>query len=161
MSVVVVGNPKPMSRTRHAAELIVQRLTSKAPDQVIDLTDLGQDLLAWGSPAVTTAVSTVKSTDLLVVASPTFKGTYSGLLKLFLDQIPAGALRGTVAFPVMLGAARNHAMAPELLLRPVLVELGCSCPASGLFLLDSEYADTPELTVWLDIARHFVPAATR
>lgn len=159
MSVVVVGNPKPQSRTRHAAELIAQRLTGNAADHVIDVIELGPALLGRGAPAVAAAVDTAASTRVLVVASPTFKGTYSGVLKLFLDQIPAGRLRGTVAFPVMLGAARNHAMAPELLLRPVLVELGCSCPAPGLFLLDTDYVDTAELTAWLDIARNFVAAA--
>jgi len=161
MSVVVVGNPKPMSRTRHAAELITERLTGSAPTHVIDVVDLGAGLLGWGDPVVAEAVELVKSTDLLVVASPTFKATYTGVLKLFLDQFAAGALRGVVAFPVMLGAAQKHAMAPELLLRPVLVEIGCSCPAPGLYLLDSDYTDSADLAAWLEIARDFVPEVAR
>lgn len=39
----------------------------------------------------------------------------------------------------MLGAGQTHAMAPELLLKPVLVELGATTPAPGLFLIDSTY----------------------
>jgi FMN reductase len=159
VSVVVVGNPNPMSRTRHAAEVIAERLTGCAPTTTIDVVDLGPGLLGWGDPAVTEAVGMVTSTDVLVVASPTFKSTYTGLLKMFLDQFSAGALRGVVAFPVMLGASRNHAMAPELLLKPVLVEIGCSCPAPGLFLLESDYTDSVELAAWLEIAQTFVPTA--
>ena len=34
---IVVGNPKPQSRTFHAAELVAERLTGKAPDERIDL----------------------------------------------------------------------------------------------------------------------------
>ena len=44
------------------------------------------------------------SADLVVVASPTYKATYTGLLKLFLDRFAGGTgLRG-VAVPLMLGA---------------------------------------------------------
>jgi NAD(P)H-dependent FMN reductase len=40
---------------------------------------------------VADAVAAVRSVDLLVIASPRFKATYTGLLKLFLDQVPRGA----------------------------------------------------------------------
>ena len=43
----------------------------------------------------------------------------------------------------MLGGAWQHALAPEVFLRPVLVELGATCPVAGLFLLDSDYLDPP------------------
>ena len=47
-------------------------------------------------------------------------GSYSGLLKLFLDQFATGeGLRDVVALPLMLGAAPFHAMAPELMLSEV------------------------------------------
>src|SRR5579862_3019226 len=84
--VVVVGNPKIDSRTRHAAELVAERLTGAAPVACVELAELGPGLLAWGDPAVEAAKQTVRGADLVVFASPTFKATYSGLLKLFLDQ---------------------------------------------------------------------------
>jgi FMN reductase len=158
--VVVVGNPKPMSRTRAAAELIARRLTGSGPDAVIDVVDLGAGLLGWGDPKVAQAKQTVLAADLLVVASPTFKATYTGLLKLFLDQFGQGELRQVTTFPVMLGGSLAHALAPELTLRPVLVEIGASCPAPGLFLLDSDYETAAALEAWLDVARKFVPVVT-
>ena len=45
-------------------------------------------------------------------------------------------------------------------LRPVLVEIGASCPAPALYLLDSGYESAPELQAWLDVARRFVPAVS-
>ena len=33
--------------------------------------------------------------ELLVIATPTYKGTYTGLLKLFLDQFGASGLAGS------------------------------------------------------------------
>ncbi|MBV9594417.1 MAG: NAD(P)H-dependent oxidoreductase [Actinobacteria bacterium] len=150
MSVVVVGNPKPNSRTRRAAELVAERMTGTLPTAVVDVIELGAGLLGWGDSAVAEAVETVREADLLVVASPTFKATYSGVLKLFLDQFRAGELKGTIAIPLMLGAGSQHALAPELLLKPVLVEIGCTCPTPGLYLLDSAYEDSPLLTAWLE-----------
>lgn len=160
MIVVVVGNPKPMSRTRAAAELIAERLTGTPAPEVIDVVDLGPGLLGWGDPAVAEAKEIVKAADSLIVACPTYKATYTGLLKLFLDQFGQGELGQVTTFPVMLGGAPNHALAPELTLRPVLVEIGASCPAPSLYLIDSEYEVSPDLDAWLEIARRFVPAVT-
>lgn len=155
--VVVVGNPKPMSRTRAAAELVAQHLTGKPPARVIDLVDLGPGLLGWGDPKVAEAKQAVLAADLLVVASPTFKATYTGLLKLFLDQFGQGELDGMTSFALMLGGSPAHALAPELTLRPVLVEIGASCPAPGLYLIDSEYEISENLAKWLSVAKKFVP----
>src|SRR5258705_4211046 len=139
MSVVVVGNPKPNSRTRAAAELVATKLSGTPPEHVIDVVDLGTGLLGWGDPKVAEAKEIVKSADFLVVASPTFKATYTGLLKLFLDQFGAGELGQIPTFAVMLGGSPAHSLAPELTLRPVLVEIGASCPSPSLYLLDSDY----------------------
>lgn len=149
-----------MSRTRAAAELIAERLTGAPPEHVIDVVDLGAGLLGWGDPNVAEAKRIVTAADSLIVASPTFKATYTGLLKLFLDQFGAGELGQVTTFPVMLGGSYMHALAPELTLRPVLVEIGASCPAPSLYLLDSEYQSSEDLDKWLPIARRFVPAVS-
>jgi FMN reductase len=153
VSVVVVGNPKVGSRTRQAAELVVERLTGAPPDHVVEVADLGAGLLGWGDPAVEAAKDVVRGADLVVFASPTYKATYTGLLKLFLDQFAAGELHGTTAIALMLGAGPQHALAGEHTLKPVLVEIGCSCPTPALFLLESAWEDSPELDAWLDRAR--------
>ncbi|SFL86456.1 NAD(P)H-dependent oxidoreductase [Geodermatophilus ruber] len=158
-TVAVVGNPKPRSRTRAAAELVAERLTGAPPDSVIDVVDLGAGLLGWGDPAVQDAVAAVRAADVAVVASPTYKATYTGLLKLFLDQIGTGDLAGVVAVPLMLGGGPAHALAPELLLKPVLVELGATAPTRGLYLLDKDWDEPAPLDAWLATARPQVAAA--
>jgi FMN reductase len=156
---VVVGNPKPASRTLEAALLVAQAFDEGPPDTVVDVVDLGSGLLGWGDPDVASAVAAVQSADLAIVASPTYKATYTGLLKLFLDQIPADGLVGVTAVPLMLGAGPAHALAPDLLLKPVLVELGATCPTKGLYLMDSAYATPGVLDPWLAIARDQVLAS--
>lgn len=138
--VVVVGNPRAGSRTRDASERLADALTRGSAPTVIELSELGADLLDWGSERVRPALETVRSADLVIFASPTFKATYTGLLKLFLDLLPTGeGLRDTVVVPLMLGAGPAHALAPEVFLKPVLVELGAVAPAPGLYLDDSGY----------------------
>jgi FMN reductase len=155
---VVVGNPKPDSRTLDAARLLATDLVGVPPAVVIDVITLGAGLLGWGDPDVASAVSAVRASDVAVIASPTFKGAYTGVLKLFLDQFPSGGLEGVTALPVMLGAGPMHAMAPDLVLKPVLVELGATCPVKGLYLLDSSYRDAAVLDPWLVSARRALPA---
>jgi FMN reductase len=79
------------------------------------------------------------------------------LLKLFLDQVPTDGLSGILAFPLMLGAALGHAMAPDLLLKPVLVEMGAACPARGLYLLETDYTSEAIIDPWVERARPFLP----
>jgi FMN reductase len=153
---VVVGNPKPASRTLDAATRVAERLTGRPADVVIDLVDLGAGLLGWGDETVTRAVADVQSASAVVVASPTYKASYTGLLKLFLDQFAAGSLAGVVAFPVMLGGAWKHALAPDVFLKPVLAELGASCPMPGLYLLDTDYESPAGLDEWIATARRFL-----
>ena len=155
---VVVGNPRPRSRTRHAAVHLATALTGTAPDPVVDLADLGPGLLDWADPAVTAVVDEVRAADLLVVASPTYKATYTGLLKLFLDRFPPGGLRGVLAVPLMLGAGPAHALAPELTLRPVLTEIGATVPVPGAYVLDASYDDPAAYDGWLEAARPVVAA---
>jgi FMN reductase len=143
---VVAGNPKPASRTLDAATRVARELTGQEPDLVLDVISLGAGLLGWGDADVKAAVESVRGADLVVFASPTFKASYTGVLKLFLDQFAtAEGLAGVVAVPLMLGAGPGHAMAPDLLLKPVLVELGASCPSPGLYLIDSTYTESPAI----------------
>lgn len=144
--VVVVGNPKPRSRTRESAELVVQELMGRAPDEVIELSDLGPSLLSWGAPEIAVAKDSVQRASLVVFASPTFKAAYTGLLKLFLDQFEGGTgLQGVVALPLMLGGSPRHALAPELTLKPVLAELGATTALPGMYLIDSTFREDGEI----------------
>ncbi len=156
---VVVGNPKPRSRTYQAAHIVAERLTGRPADLSIDLTDLGAALLDWSDPGVAELVAAVQASDLAVVASPTSKATYTGLLKLFLDRFGAGSMTGT-AVPLML--RRSLEAAPwrrDLLLKPVLVEIGGDLPDSraDLCSMPSSTGATLSIAGWSGLARRWRP----
>ena len=149
---VVVGNPRPRSRTLSSATFLARSLTASDPDLVVDLATWGARLLDWHDPDVAALVAEVGRADLVVVASPTYKATYTGILKLFLDRFATDGLRG-LAVPFMLGAGPTHALAPELTLRPVLTEIGGVVPVRGLYVRDSRHDDPASYAEWLAVAR--------
>lgn len=140
--VVVVGNhPKPASRTLAVASVVAAAVgdaVGLSGTTVVDLAELGPRLFDWSDTEVPVAVERVKRGRVLVVASPTYKGAYTGLLKSFLDWFSASDLARVSAVPLMVGAGPRHALAMEVHLRPVFVELGASAPTRGLYVLESE-----------------------
>ncbi len=141
--VTVVGNPKPASRTLAVAAAAARAITRAAglagSPQTIDLCVLARHLLLpEPSPAVEEALDQVSGADVLLVASPTYKGTYTGLLKVFLDRLPHRALSGADALPLMVMGVPDHAPAVDAYLRPLLIELGATVPVPGLAVLESD-----------------------
>ena len=147
---IVVGNPKPRSRTLAIAEAVAERVaaaTGATVARTIDLADHADDLFKWPHDGLAALNDAVAAGDYLVVATPTYKASFTGLLKAFLDRYPNNGLGGVTAFPVMTGASLVHAMAIDTQLRPVLVELGASVPTRGLFF---EMSQMPELDAVVD-----------
>ena len=63
------------------------------------------------------------------------------MLKAFLDRYGGNGLAGTIAVPVMTGGWANHFLAVEVHLRPVLVDLGATVPARGLYVTEPEFGE--------------------
>ncbi|WP_131739142.1 NADPH-dependent FMN reductase [Actinomadura roseirufa] len=154
--VVLVGNPRAQSRTLQvalrAAEAVAARAGLTVPASAVDLSVLAPDLFgAVPSAAFQEALDAVVGADVLLVASPTYKGTYTGLLKAFLDRLPGGSLASTVALPLLVMGDPKHALAVEVHLRPLLVELGATVPTPGLALLEAQIPDAEAvLGAWAD-----------
>jgi FMN reductase len=161
---VVVGNPKSRSRTlevgRRVAIAAAALVGVDDPELlVVDLADFGPQLFDLSSGDVRSAVDAVSSCSLLVVASPTYKATYTGLLKSFLDWFGTDGLAGVTAVPAMIGAGSTHALAVEVHLRPVLVEIGATVPTRGLYVVE---ADLPQLDEVIELwAEEAAPALRR
>jgi FMN reductase len=140
---VVVGNPKPRSRTLIVAEAVARAAAGAAglagaDRTTVDLADLGPYLFDWSSTDVRAAVDAIRSCTLAVVASPTYKASYTGLLKSFLDWFSTTDLDGVTVVPLMVGAGPQHMLAVEAHLRPVLVELGATLPTRGLYVTENQ-----------------------
>lgn len=154
---VVVGNPKPTSRTRDVGVAVARAyahhfaIADPAID-VVELSELSSSLFVWGAPAVAAAKQQVLGSHLVIVASPVYKASYTGLLKAFLDQFGRDELGALATVPLMVGAGPAHSLAVESQLRPVLVEIGASCPTRGLYILESEIGDVESpIAEWMSV----------
>jgi len=161
---IVTGNPKPRSRTHGVALAVADAVAAALPEPpadrlVIDLAEHAPRLFDWSDPELTRLTAEVASADLAVFASPTYKASYTGLLKAFLDRYGNNGLAGVTAVPVMTGGWPGHLLAVEVHLRPVLVELGASVPSRGVYVTEPEFADLDAAVAkW---AEHAVPLVTR
>ncbi len=141
--VTLIGNPKPESRTAavalDATRAVIAAVGAEAQHQTVDLSGLAcRLLLPQASAAIEDAAECVLAADVLVVASPVYQGSYSGLLKVFLDRLGHRALSPVIALPVLVMKHPEHALAVEVHLRPLLVELGAAVPTPGLAVLESD-----------------------
>jgi FMN reductase len=154
--VTVTGNPRPGSRTHALARSLAGALAGVLPESQVsdvDLAVLGARVLDPADEAAAAGVTRVLGADILVLASPTYKATYSGLLKAFLDRLGTGSLAGKRAIPILLGGAPNHSLAVDVHFTPLLLELGAAVPARGLFVLEADVPAFPALAAdWA--ARH-------
>ena len=134
------GNPRPGSRTATLARQVAAAISTRIGGEHVVEIDLANpaanvdQLRTWLAGA-----------DIAVIASPTYKATYTGLLKTFLDGFRAGSLASVLAVPVMVAGDRAHALAVDVHLRPLLLELGAVCPTPGLFVEEAALASADAL----------------
>jgi FMN reductase len=166
---VVTGNPKPASRTHSVALAVADRLAEEVtgdperPERlVIDLAEYAPRLFDWADEELTALTARVAAADIAIFASPTYKASYTGLLKAFLDRYGSNGLAGVTAVPVMTGGWPGHLLAVEVHLRPVLVELGATVPARGLYVTEPELADTAKaVATWADTAAPLIGTSVK
>jgi FMN reductase len=138
--VTISGSPSPGSRTGQLTEQIGATLLAEGfKVRGINVRDLPPQDLIYGvgeSPAVQAALQLVAQADGIVVSTPIYKASYTGVLKSFLDLLPQFGLAGKVVLPVATGGTLAHVLAIDYGLRPVLLALAAQHVVSGLFILD-------------------------
>jgi FMN reductase len=109
-----------------AAEAVTQ-----AGGEVLDLANLDAEALLGRKKddAFDRAVEQVTAAERLVLVTPVYRATYSGVLKAFFDLLPQAALRGSVSLLAATGAAPSHYLALDTGLRTLVASLeGWSAP---------------------------------
>jgi len=142
--VVVSGHPDPGSSTLRLATAVGERVAAtrgEAAFVTVDVAELGPGLLMPYDGATAAALLEVQDATLLIVATPTYRGAYSGALKVLFDRLPANALAGVLAFPVVTADIQAQADAAEAFLARLLSELGADVVDFGLTALGPELTD--------------------
>ena len=95
-------------------------------------------------PAIAETLRLFEQAQGVVVVTPVYKASYSGLLKTLLDLLPQSGLAGKVVLPLATGGTTAHLLAIDYALRPVLSSLGPAHVVQGYFLLDQDITREPE-----------------
>jgi FMN reductase len=95
--------------------------------------------------ALKRAVDAVAEADAIVIATPIYKASYTGILKAFLDLLPQDGLKDKLVLPLATGGSQSHLLALDYALRPVLQALD----ARQVFT--SIYATSQQLS-WSDVS---------
>lgn len=147
----ISGSISSPSRTTELTRTIVERLAQhpRAEVQLISIADLAPALGTTTDPRALPAVlsqafARVAVADVLVVASPVYKASYSGLLKHFFDLLDPDALIGTTAVLAATGGSDRHALMLDHQLRPLLSYFNAYTIPTGIFLKDTDFVRRPE-----------------
>ncbi|AYM75913.1 FMN reductase (NADPH) [Janthinobacterium agaricidamnosum] len=129
MSILLLGgSPQlPSSSSRlllHIGEQLALQGHSYAQLHVRDLPARALLLADYDDAAIARAVRAVADADAIVIATPIYKASYTGLLKAFLDLLPQDGLAGKLVLPLATGGGHAHTLALDYALRPVLHALG-------------------------------------
>lgn len=129
--VVVNGSPSEKSKTMGLVDVVLQELSAKlAPEGVavdqtrIDVYRLGPAFTGAVerehiAPEVEAVLRQAEQADLLIAATPVFRGSYTGLFKHFFDLIDQYALANKLVLLAATGGGDHHALVLEHALRPL------------------------------------------
>jgi len=147
----VSGGLSVPSRTLALVELAVDAITQAAPasmrtsSSVIDIGSLRHIGLARSRadvlPEEEQALRAVENADLLVVGTPVYKGSYTGLFKHFVDLLEYRSLIGTPVALLAIGGSDRHALVIEHQLRPLFAFFQAQPLGTGLFVSERELVD--------------------
>lgn len=101
--VTISGSPAARSRSAHLLHVAENALHAHGiPVRRIDVRELPAAALVhadFGDPDVRAALALVEEAQAVVIATPLYKASYSGLLKTFLDLLPRSALASKPVLP--------------------------------------------------------------
>ncbi len=87
------------------------------------------------------ALALVGRARVVVVATPVYRATYTGLLKTLFDLMPEGLLSGKVCVPIATAAAPGHLLAVDHGLRPLIASLRGLSTAAAIYATPDDFVD--------------------
>ncbi|MDN4015732.1 FMN reductase [Zwartia panacis] len=135
---------KSAALTEHILGLIADEISSEQ-----HMVELGQlaPLLAgaiWRSQlpeVVERKLTVVEQADILVVATPVYRGSYTGLFKHFFDFIHQDALIDKPVLLAATGGSERHALVIEHQLRPLFSFFQARTLPLGIYATDKDFVD--------------------
>jgi len=138
------------SRTLSAVKQVVEY--AQAQDNVINMEtinvrDLDIELCDGRDPALyegdtKTLIDKIVAADALILGTPVYRGSYTGILKNVFDVIPNDALVGKPVGIVVTGSTQHHYLSIEHEIKPLLGFFHAHALPGGVYLTPEHYNDS-------------------
>ncbi|ROR18396.1 FMN reductase [Comamonas sp. BIGb0124] len=146
--VAVSGGLQRPSKSAALAEHLLDLIADEVPSTqgLVELGQLAPQLAGavWRSQlpdAVEQALAAVEQADVLVVATPVFRGSYTGLFKHFFDFVHQDALIDKPVLLAATGGSERHALVIDHQLRPLFSFFQARTLPLGVYATDHDFVD--------------------
>ena len=146
--VAVSGGLQRPSKSAALAEHLLDLIADEFPceQHLVELGQLAPQLAGavWRSQLPDTVereLSIVEQADILVVTTPVYRGSYTGLFKHFFDFIDQDALVDTPVLLAATGGSERHALMIDHQLRPLFSFFQARTLPLGVYATDNDFVD--------------------
>ena len=147
--IAIVGSVTPPGRLLNAMRWILDSARSSRQEIEIELINLAHKKVAFadGRPPeqynddTAAIVASVRAADGVIIASPVYRGSFTGALKNLLDHLPLESLAGKPVGIVAMGATQHHFLGVDWHLRDVLAWFGALVVPTSVYLASGDFVD--------------------
>ncbi|WBM40473.1 FMN reductase [Comamonas aquatica] len=146
--VAVSGGLQRPSKSAALAEHLLDLIADEIPCQqrLIEIGEIapqlaGAVLRSHLATAVQQTLAAVEQADVLVVATPVFRGAYTGLFKHFFDFIDQSALIDKPVLLAATGGSERHALVIDHQLRPLFSFFQARTLPLGVYATDKDFVN--------------------
>ena len=146
--VAVAGGLQLLSKSAALSKHLLDLIADEIPCQrrMVEIGAIAPQLAGsvWRSQlpvAVEQALAAVEQADVLVVVTPVFRGSYTGLFKHFFDFIDQDALIDKPVLLAATGGSERHALVIDHQLRPLFSFFQARTLPLGVYATDQDFAN--------------------
>jgi FMN reductase len=142
------ANVQRPSKTRTLVEAVLREAAARSSveGRIFDFVDAGPGLgAAWTRDQLPLParrmVEAIEEADALIVGSPVYKGSYTGLFKHLFDLVDPGALADKPVAVVATGGGARHALVVEHGFRPLFGFFGALQVPTAVYASEADFSD--------------------
>ena len=152
--VIISGSPTATSRLFAITDFAKAQLEQQGHHvEHIKVAELSAEALIkadFKHPDIIEASKRVEEADGVIIASPVYKATYTGVLKTFLDLLPQKGLAHKPILPLFIGGTLAHLLAIDYGVKPLLTALGAQTIHTGVYAIDEWVKKDEQLQYLID-----------
>ena len=145
----IVGSVTPPGRLLNATRWLLDSASASRKDLEVELINLADKKIAFadGRPPeqynddTAAIIESVRAADGLIVASPVYRGSFTGALKNLLDHLPLESLATKPIGIVAMGATPHHFLGVDWHLRDVLAWFGALVVPTSVYLVSADFVN--------------------